>query len=420
MPRLATPLTDTQVRNAKAKDKIYTLADGEGMYLEINPAGKKTWIMQYRQANGKNNRLTFGRYPEMSLAEARVARAHARKLKAGGVDPAQARRINKRSRSIDADNTFKAVALAWHANQSESWQPRTAKNAMDRLSKDVFPVIGLFPIKEITAPIVLDMLRQVEKRGAVDMAKRLGQWCSQIFRYAIAAGIADNDPIPALRGALKKRAKRHHASITPDELPALLAAIEKNEVRMYEQTRILLRLMLLTFVRTNELTETPWDEIDLVNEEWVIHWSRMKMGRKKLNPRKVDHHVFLPSQGWTLLRDLYQLTGGGKYLFPNKKDHERPASNAGILAALERMGYKGTMTGHGFRSLAMGVIKEKLGYRHEVVDRQLAHQSKDIYGEAYDRAEFKLERKVMMQAYADYIDSLSLNPIKQIRPLEIS
>jgi integrase len=156
-------------------------------------------------------------------------------------------------------------------------------------------------------------------------------------------------------------------------------------------------------VRTSELTTTEWSEIDLDNEQWVIPWQRMKMGKKKLNPRKVDHHVFLPTQGWKLLRELHQYTGNNKYLFPNLRDHEKPATNFGILAAVKRMGYKGQMTGHGFRSLAMGVIKERLGYRHEVVDRQLSHASGDTYGEAYDRAQFLDERKVMMQQYADYI-----------------
>jgi integrase len=174
---------------------------------------------------------------------------------------------------------------------------------------------------------------------------------------------------------------------------------------MFLPTRILMRLMLMIFVRTSELIETPWSEIDLENESWVIPWRRMKMGKRKIKPRKVDHHVFLPAQGWALLRELHAVTGGNRYLFPNQRDHEKPASNGAILAALKRMGYGGKHTGHGFRSLAMGVIKERLGYRHEVVDRQLSHASGDAYGEAYDRALFLDERRVMMQQYADYLDT---------------
>jgi integrase len=405
MPKLATPLTDTQVKRAKPKDKPYTLADGGGMYLEVMPTGSKIWRMSYRQPNGKNNRLTFGAYPEVSLLDARKKRMDARALKAAGNDPAQAKRIDKVNRTTANANTFEAVAREWHAMKTDSWQVRTADNILHRLERDVFPLIGMHPISGIKAPVMLDVLRQIEKRGALDMAKRQGQVCGQIFRYAIACGKAENDPVPSLRGALKPRAGGHHAAITPDELPDFIRAFEKIEGRMFVPTKVMFRLMMMTFVRTSELTETPWSEIDLDNESWIIDWHRMKMGKKKVNPRKVDHHVFLPTQGWALLRELHTITGENKYLFPNQRDHEKPATNFGILAAIKRMGYGGAMTGHGFRSLAMGVIKERLGYRHEVVDRQLSHASGDTYGEAYDRAMFLDERKAMMQQYADYIEN---------------
>ena len=407
MPKLAKPLTDTQIKNAKPMDKPYTLADGGGMYLEVMPSGSKIWRMSYRQPNGKNNRLTFGPYPEVSLLDARKQRLDARTLRAAGSDPAHAKRVDKFNKSAINANTFEAVAREWHANKLESWQPRTAKNVLHRLEKDVFPQIGKYPITEIKAPIMLDLLRQIERRGAVDMAKRQAQVCGQIFRYAIACGKADMDPVPSLRGALKPIAKGHHAAITPDDLPEFIKAFEKIEGRMFVPTKVMFRLMMLTFVRTSELTETPWSEIDLENESWIIDWHRMKMGKRKINPRKVNHHVFLPRQGWELLRELHEITGNNKYLFPNQRDHEKPATNFGILAALKRMGYSGKMTGHGFRSLAMGVIKERLGYRHEVVDRQLSHASGDAYGEAYDRALFLDERKVMMQQYADYLDAVA-------------
>lgn len=404
MPKLVTPLTDIQVRNAKPKEKPYKLTDGGGLYLLVNPDGARYWRIDYR-INEKRNTLALGKYPEVSLTQARDRRREARELVASGTNPAQAKRVEKATAATSAANTFETIAREWHANKLESWQTRTATNVLHRLEKDVFPLIGKYPIAEIKAPVMLDVLRQIEKRGAVDMAKRQGQVCGQIFRYAIATGRADTDPVPHLRGALKATAKVHHAAITPDELPDFIRAFEAIEGRMYAPTRIMFRLMMLTFVRTSELTTTEWAEIDLENESWVIPWQRMKMGKKKLHPRKVDHHVFLPRQGWELLRELQQYTGNNKYLFPNLRDHEQPATNFGILAALKRMGYSGKMTGHGFRSLAMGVIKERLGYRHEVVDRQLSHASGDTYGEAYDRAMFLDERKVMMQNYADYLDN---------------
>jgi len=406
MPKLATPLTDIQPRTAKPKEKPYKLSDGGGLYLLINPDGSKYWRMGYR-FEGVERLLAFGKYPDISLADARKARMAARDKINAGIDPSQAKRIEKQNKAIANANTFEAIAREWHANKLETWQPRTATNVLHRLEKDVFPLIGKYPIADIKAPVMLDVLRQIEKRGALDMAKRQGQVCGQIFRYAIACGKADTDPIPSLRGALKASAKGHHAAITPDELPEFIRAFEKIEGRMFVPTKVMFRLMMLTFVRTSELTETPWAEIDLENESWVIPWQRMKMGKKKINPRKVDQHVFLPRQGWELLRELHTITGGNKYLFPNQRDHEKPATNFGILAALKRMGYSGKMTGHGFRSLAMGVIKERLRYRHEVIDRQLSHASGDTYGEAYDRAQFLDERKIMMQQYADYLDTVA-------------
>lgn len=210
-----------------------------------------------------------------------------------------------------------------------------------------------------------------------------------------------------MKDILKPATKGHFAAIGPDDLPAFLKALNENEARMFKPTRIALRLMMLIFVRTSEMIEPPWSEIDLEAGEWVIPWRRMKMGKRKVKPVKIDHHVCLPTQALELLRELYTITGGGKYLFPNQHDHEKPMSNNAILKALERMGYKGEMTGHGFRALAMTTIKERLGYRHEVVDRQLAHAPKDKIESAYDRAKYLEERKVMMQQWADYLDTVA-------------
>lgn len=399
-------LTDTSCKNAKPRDREYKLSDAGGLFLLVKPNGGRYWRLKYRY-NGKEKLLAFGVYPDVSLGEARDERDKAKKLLRNDTDPAQTKRLEKIQKTTSASNTFEVVAREWHANKLASWTDGTAANIIRRLEKDIFPLIGKHPIADIKAPLMLDTLRQIEKRGALDMAKRQGQVCSQVFRFAIASGKAENDPVPNLRGALKPLIKGHHAAITADELPEFLSAFAKIEGRMFVPTRVMFRLMMLTFVRTSELTQTPWSEIDLENQSWIIDWHRMKMGKRKVEPRMVNHHVFLPRQGWELLRELHTVTGGNKYLFPNLRDHERPATNFGILAALKRMGYSGKMTGHGFRSLAMGVIKERLGYRHEVVDRQLSHLSGDVYGEAYDRAMFLDERQVMMQEYADYIDGLA-------------
>lgn len=250
------------------------------------------------------------------------------------------------------------------------------------------------------------MLRKIEARGAHEIAKRNKAICAQIFSFAIQSGIATRNPIADMKDILQSVTPGNFPAIAGDDLPDFLAALARNEACMHPTTRIGLRLLMLVFVRTSELIETPWSEITLDADGWTIPWQRMKLGKKKLNPIKKNHYVPLSRQARDLLRGLHALTGGGTYLFPNLRDHSRPMSNNAFLKAIERMGYKGDMSGHGFRALAMSTIKERLGYRHEVVDRQLAHVTKDKVERAYDRAEFIDERREMMQALADYLDAV--------------
>lgn len=411
MPKLATPLIEIQVRNAKPKEKPYKLADGGGMYLEVMPSGSRTWRMNFVQANGKKNRLTFGQYPEVSLAEAREKRAAARKMLNNGIDPAKARDNDKLALSDNATQTFEKLAREWHNNKLSTWTESTARDTLRRLEIDIFPQIGSLPIASITHQQMIATLRKIESRGAHELAHRIKANCARIFSYAIQQGLAVRNPAEDLKDVLKPVQAGHFAAITTDELPAFLAAMNKNNARLFKPTRIALHLMMLLFVRTSELITTPWSEINLETGEWVIPWQRMKRGKLTVNPDTTNHHVCLSRQALELLRELHELTGGGKYLFPNQRDHEKPMSNGAILMALKRMGYKNKMTGHGFRALAMSTIKEKLGYRHEVVDRQLAHAQKDKVASAYDRATFLDERKKMMQEWADYLDKIAVGNV---------
>jgi integrase len=228
-----------------------------------------------------------------------------------------------------------------------------------------------------------------------------------VFKYAVRCGLAERHPAEFLREVLQPREKGHFAAIDADGLPEFLRALYANEACMGVPTRVAMKLMLLVFVRTSELIETPWAEINLEKGEWIIPWKRMKRGKRRINPDKTDHHVCLSRQALALLRNLNRHTGGGTYLFPNLRDPKRPMNNNTLLKALERLGYKGDMTGHGFRALSMSTLKETLGYRHEVVDRQLAHAHKDKLERAYDRATYLEERRKMMQCWADYIDGVA-------------
>jgi integrase len=407
MEKIIIPLTEMEVRNAKPGAKAYRLFDGGGLYVEVAPSGSRIWRMKFRQMNGKENVLTFGPYPEISLQEAREKRLETRRLMLRGVDPAKHRDDAKRLAAEQAANTFEKIAREWHANKVPTWSERTAKNMIQRLDADIFPQIGSRPIGELKHRDIIATLRKIEERGASEIAHRMKAVCSQIFSYAIQCGLTDRNLVVDMKDVLKTRRASHFAAIDADELPAFLGAVERNEARMFQPTRIALRLMLLVFVRTSELIETPWSEINLEKCEWIIPWQRMKRGKLTVNPDTTNHHVCLSRQACELLRELHAITGAGKYLFPNQRDHKRPISNNTILVALERMGYKGRMTGHGFRALAMSTIKERLGYRHEVVDRQLAHAPKDKVASAYDRAQFLAERSRMMQDWADYIDSVA-------------
>ncbi len=406
MPRLAIPLTDTQIRRAKALEKPLKLYDGAGLYLEILPTGAKFWRFRYRQSNGKENSLTFGAYPQLTLAEARTQRENARKLMKDGCDIGQQKARVRRQQAADAAQTFQALAIEWHTVKTKSWTAQYATNVLHRLKADIFPDIGKAPIADVTHRELINVLRKIESRGAHEVAKRNKAVCAQIFSYAIQVGAAQRNPVTDMRDVLQLVTPGNFPAISSDQLPAFLSAMRANAVCMHPTTRIGLQLLMLVFVRTSELIETPWSEMTPGSDSWTIPWQRMKLGKRHLNPIKKDHFVPLSRQAIALIEELRHLTGGGKYMFPNLRDHGRTMSNNAFLKAIERMGYKGDMSGHGFRALAMSTIKERLGYRHEVVDRQLAHVHKDKVTRAYDRAEFIDERRIMMQAWADYIDSV--------------
>ena len=353
-PRLATPLTDIQPRTAKAKVKHYKLTDGGGLYLLVNTDGAKYWRMDYRIADLRRT-LAFGKYPRVSLAEARDKRKAARKLLDDGIDPSQDKKEQSRINGEMAAQTFEKLVREWHSNRLPTWHETTARDTLRRLEIDIFPQIGSMPIAAITHQHMIAALRKIESRGAYEVAHRVKATCARVFSYANQQGIENRNPALDLKDVLKPVQAGHFAAITADELPAFLAAMYKNNARLFIPTRIALRLMMLLFVRTSELITTPWSEIDLETGQWVIPWQRMKRGKLTVNPDKTDHHVCLSTQALGLVRELHTLTGGSKFLFPNQRDQEKPMSNGAILMALKRMGYQNKMTGHGFRALAMSM-----------------------------------------------------------------
>lgn len=399
------PLTDRAIRNAKPGDKPLRLFDGGGMYLEIAPAGGRWWRFKYRFA-GKEKRLSLGVYPDVALAEARNRRDAARKMLAGGIDPGEHRKAEKRATAGRAANSFEAVAREWYGKQAHVWVSHHASDVLRRLESNLFPEIGDGPISEVTAPMLLAAVRKIEHRGAYDLAHRVLQVASQVFRYGVATGRCERDPAPDLRGALTPHKGKHQAAVTPEELPALLRAIYGYGEVGDKLTGLALRLLAMTFTRTGELIGAEWSEIDLESCVWIIPASRMKM--------KTEHVVPLSRQAIEALRELRAIGGGSRYVFPGRNP-DKPISNNTMLFALYRLGYKGKMTGHGFRAVASTILNEA-GFSGDVIERQLAHCERDEIRGAYNRAEYLADRRVMMQQWADMLDAFAKGA--QVIPLQ--
>ena len=389
-------LTDTAVRNAKPRDKFYKVSDSGGLYLLVKSTGKY-WRMDYRFV-GKRKTLAIGVYPAVSLVAARKKRDEARELLAKDIDPSLTKAINKQIVRTAAENTFKAVALEWHAKTSKTWAKTTATNIKRYLEKDIFPWLGNRVIKDIAAPELLAVLRKIESRGAHEKAQRCREYAGRVFRYAIATGRAERDPSGDLRGALTPVKVKHHASIIdPKAIGALLRSIRGFSGSYI--TKCALQLAPLVFVRPGELRHAEWVEIDFDKPEWRIPGQKMKM--------KEPHIIPLSSQAVEILQSIHPLTGDGQFIFPSIRSGARPMSENTINAALRRMGYeKDEMTGHGFRSMASTLLHEH-GWPHEAIERQLAHAERNKVVAAYNYAEHLPKRKEMMRWWADYLDELA-------------
>jgi integrase len=401
-------LTVKEIDAAKPRDKPYKLSDSGGLCLLVAPYGTKHWRLRYRY-DGKEKMMALGEYPVVSLAAARERHADARKLLAAGVDPmaerraesdakkklAEAHKKEAEARRREAENSFEKVAEKWWEWWAVGKSPRHADYVLKRLKSDVFPALGHKFIESVTAADVRTIMLTIEKRGARDVAKRAHETMAQIFRYAIARGIASRNPAADFkpRDILAEAKEVNFARINSKELPELLLKMEDYDGDAL--TRLAMRLMAYTFVRTSELIEAEWAEFDLDNARWDIPAERMKMD--------APHIVPLSRQGLEVLRALNLLTGNGRLVFPGANDKQKPMSNNTILFALYRLGYKGRMTGHGFRGLASTVLHEG-GFEGEHIELQLAHQKRDKVAAAYNHAKYLKQRKAMMQWWADYLD----------------
>lgn len=385
------------VEQSKANGKLQKLSDGGGLYLEITAKGNRRWRYRYYYEN-REQLISLGTYPEISLKEARERHFEARKQVANGINPSQARQAEKEAQA--GTGSFESIAREWHTKHAHKWTDEYREKLLVRLEKNIFPWLGKKPLNKITPPELLTVVRRMEDRGALETAHRQLSVCGQIFRYAIATGRAKRDITQDLRGALPPTKKTHLASITdPKEVGALLRAIDG-----YEGTFVVkcaLQLAPLTFVRPANLREAEWSEFDFANKEWHIPAHKMKAAEK--------HIVPLSEQALAVLEAIRPLTGHGsaaKYVFPSVRTMSRPMSNNAVLSALRRMGYeKHEMSGHGFRHMASTLLNEQ-GWNRDAIERQLAHAERDNVRATYNYAQYLPERHKMMQAWADYLEGL--------------
>ncbi len=390
-------LNSATIKSLEKKSKRYTITDGDGLAIEVHPSGVKTWRFRYSM-KGKEHKLTIGTFPEISLKDARI-KANEQRIKiANGINPTE--KLKEEKAISEGKYLFEKIARDWIERFSIKWTSGHKQTVTRRLELNIFPDLGTYPISKITATILLEVLRKVEARGALETAQRTRSICSSVFRYAIASGLTERDPAADLVGALTPPPKRHFASITdPKRVGQLLRDMQ--DFRGSFPVYCALQLSPLLFVRPGELRQAEWTEIDFEQKEWRIPAHKMKM--------RTTHIVPLAEQAIKLLQDVYPITSKSKFVFPASHNNSRPMSENTINVAIRRLGYtREEMTAHGFRSMASTLLNE-LGWNSDAIERQLAHGERNKVRAAYNYAEFLPERRKMMQAWADYLDELRLN-----------
>lgn len=391
------PLTDIKVKSAKPTEKAYKLTDGGGMYLLVKPNGSKYWRLKYRFV-GKEKMLSIGVYPDISLADARQKRDEARKVLAAGGDPGEVKKADKLAQKLSTENTFEAIAREWHKQKADRWSLRYRDEIIDTFEKDIFPYLGRRPIAEIKPMELLDTLRRLEKRGALEKMRKVRQRCGEVFRYAIVTGRAEYNPAPDLATALATPKKTHFPFLTAEELPYFIKDLAGYTGSVITKTAT--QIIMQTGVRTQELRFARWEDIDFDKRLWEIPPEVMKMKR--------PHIVPMSDQVVELFQSLKPITGMYPLVFIGRNDRTKPISKESVNQVIELLGYKGRLTGHGFRH-TMSTILHEQGFNSAWIETQLAHVDKNAIRGTYNHAHYLEGRREMMQWYGDYLDGLQVS-----------
>jgi len=412
MARQVTPLTDTKCEAARysPSGKGNKLADGGGLFLLLKPTGSKSWRMKYLRPGGKEDLLVIGDYPAVTLKMARQQREEAKALLARGMDPKEQRREDEIVRQQELGNTFETVARAWHKIMSAKWSPDYAARYLQRMEAGLFPEIGRKPVASLKTRDLMQPLRKLEKKGTPGIADRMKMAITGIMRYAVQEGLIDTNPALDLVGSIAPRKTTHRPALPLERLPELLTKLEGYSGRSL--TRLAVQITLLVFIRSSELRFARWEEIDLERSLWTIPGARKPIEGVKHSHRgakmQTPHLVPLSRQVVDLLRQVHQLTGRQELVFPGDHHAWKPMSENTVNAALRRMGYdsKTEVCGHGFRTMACGALVQSSLWQEDAVERQMSHQERNSVRLAYTHAaEFMQERRLMMQWWADYLDT---------------
>lgn len=387
-------LTDMAIKKAKPREKVYSLGDGNGLSLIVEPNGSKGWRFRY-QFNGKSKMISLGIYPVITLNEAREKRDDARRLVANGTDPAEARKEERNKASGQSENTFKKITLEWFNGRKDRWSEGYRDDMMEAFENDVFPYIGDRPIAEIKPLELLEVLSIMEKRGVTEKLKKVRQRCGEVWKYAIITGRAEYNPAPDLASAFIPHQRENYPYLLADELPEFLSSVDKYQGSQIVRTA--LNILMLTGLRPGELRKSEWSFIDFESRTWKLPEKIMKMGRV--------HVVPMSDQVISLLRQIQPISGDYQYIFPSRTNHKKHLSEMAMNTMIGRMGYRGRATGHGFRHTMSTILHEK-GFNTAWIELQLAHVDKNSIRGTYNHALYLEGRREMMQWYADYIDEL--------------
>ncbi|MCC5517987.1 tyrosine-type recombinase/integrase [Vibrio splendidus] len=410
MPRITKPLTATEIKNAKPREKEYRLSDGQGLQLRILPSGSKQWQLNYyRPTNGKRANFNLGRFPDVNLAQARKNSLLAKELIAQGIDPQEEQKKKQQEYKEVHEHTFVNVTKEWFEIKKDSVTPDYATDIWRSLELHIFPHLANMPVKSITAPLVIELLKPIEAKGSLETVKRLSQRLNEVMNFATNCGLIQANPLTGIKAAFKKPKKENMAALKPAELPELMGAIANASIK--RTTRCLLEWQLHTMTRPAEASGAKWCEIDIDEKVWTIPAERMKKRR--------EHRIPLTEQALDLLEVMKQISGHREFVFPSDRDPKKPCNSQTANMALKRMGFAGRLVSHGLRSLASTTLNEQ-GFEADLIEAALAHVDDNQVRSAYNRTDY-LERRIpMMCWWSGHIGeaakgSLSVTGTKQLK-----